>query len=145
MAAESLRELRVAVVERARGQCEYCQKPDDQALNLYRHEVDHIIAEKHGGKLELTNLAYACFQCNRHKGSDIASIDPQGGEVVQLFNPRTQNWEGHFQLNSDGTITALTPEGRTTVTLLRFNDPLRAQIRADLIAVGKLRPTEGQF
>lgn len=144
MATESLRELRVAVVERAREQCEYCQKPDDQTLNLYRHEVDHIIAEKHGGKTELANLAYACFQCNRHKGSDIASIDPQSGEVVQLFNPRTQSWEGHFRLNSDGTISPLTPEGRTTVTLLRFNDPLRVQIRADLIVVGKLSPAGGQ-
>ncbi len=138
MAAEIPRQIRTVVIERAQGQCEYCQKPDDRDLNFYRHEVDHVIAEKHGGKATLENLAYACFQCNRHKGTDIASLDPQTGLLSQLFNPRVQQWHDHFQLNADGTITSLTSVGRTTAALLRFHDPLRVQIRATLIAAGKL-------
>jgi 5-methylcytosine-specific restriction endonuclease McrA len=65
MAAEILRQIRTVVIERARGQCEYCQKPDDRDLNFYRHEVDHVIAETPGGKATLEHLAYACCQCKR--------------------------------------------------------------------------------
>jgi hypothetical protein len=39
----------------------------------------------------------------------------------------------------------LTAGGRTTVALLKFNDPLRVQIRADLIATDKLSPTPRQY
>ncbi len=138
MATAVSREVRRAVIERAREQCEYCQKPDDHQFNPYRHEIDHVIAEKHGGNTELDNLAYACFQCNRYKGTDIASLDPQTGETTLLFNPRTQTWDEHFQLNEGVAITPQTATGRVTARLLRFNDPARVQQRADLIAVGAL-------
>jgi HNH endonuclease len=42
----------------------------------YPHEADHVIAEKHGGATSADNLAWACFYCNRFKGSDLASVDP---------------------------------------------------------------------
>ncbi len=39
------------------------------------------------------------------------------GHLVPLFNPRTEQWSNHFQL--DGTvIVPLTPVGRGTVLLL---------------------------
>jgi hypothetical protein len=136
--------LRSEAISRAQRRCEYCQMPDNRELNAYSHEVDYIIVEKHGGKAETDNLAYASFQCNRHKGTDITSIDPQTRQVVQLFNPRTQRWDDHFRLNEDGTIASLTAEGRTTASLLKLNDPVRAQIRADLLAAGKLNLTHGQ-
>jgi hypothetical protein len=132
--------LRAATLERADGRCEYCQQPDDRELNAYPHEVDHVIARKHGGKTGRENLAYACFDCNRHKGTDLASIDPHTGKVTQLFNPRLQNWRRHFRLRADGTIIPRTAVGRATVYLLHVNDPLRVQIRAALIAAGKLNP-----
>lgn len=138
MATDIPRDLRAAVVARAQERCEYCQVHDTRELNPYPHEIDHIIAEKHGGKTTAENLAYTCFPCNRHKGSDIASFDPQTGDVTQLFNPRMQNWDDHFRLDENGTITGLTAEGRTTAALLQFNDPLRVQTRADLITAGKL-------
>jgi hypothetical protein len=138
MASVVPRDARRAVIERARDQHEYCQKPDDHQFNPYRHEVDHAMAEKHGGSTELDNLAYACFQCNHYKGSGIASLDPQTGEATFLFNPRTQIWDEHFQLNEDGAIAPRTATGRVTARLLRFNDPARVQQRADLIAVGVL-------
>src|SRR4051812_20614771 len=104
MATDISRDGRRSVIERAQGRCEYCQKSDDHKINPYRHEIDHVIAEKHGGSTELSNLAYACFQCNRYKGTDIASLDPQTGEVTRLFNPRTQEWADHFALTEDGQI-----------------------------------------
>ena len=142
MARTDLATLHTEVAERAGRRCEYCHLPEDASWAI--HEVDHVIARKHGGTTDLDNLAYACLDCNRHKGTDLASLDPQTGQITQLFNPRTQKWDDHFRLTGDGTIAPLTAEGRTTAALLKFNDPLRVQIRADLITAGKLSSTPGQ-
>lgn len=99
-----------------------------------------MIAEQHGGKTDLDNLAYACFECNRQKGPNLASLDPQTGERAWLYNPRTQNWADNFRLDDSGTISGLTAEGRATVSLLAFNDPERVQDRKELIELGKLIP-----
>ena len=120
--------LRSTVIRRAQGRCEYCGKP---SVSFYPHEVDHIIALKHGGETSPDNLAFACFQRNRYKGSDIASIDPQSGTITPLFNPRAQAWNDHFRFEG-ATISALTAEGRTTVFLLHLNDPDRVQERVAL-------------
>src|SRR5215203_242553 len=66
--------LRREVRERARECCEYCLVAESQAF--FPHEPDHLIALKHGGETVSANLALACFDCNRFKGSDIASLDP---------------------------------------------------------------------
>lgn len=120
--------LRVAVILRANSCCEYCGKP---RVTFLPHEVDHVIAEKHGGSTTLGNLAYACFECNRHKGSDIASLDPQTGALTGLFHPRTQRWQEHFRYDN-GLIIPLTEVGRVTVFLLQINDPSRIQQRLAL-------------
>ena len=78
--------LRRIAEQRASGRCEYCLIDGDDTL--LPHEPDHVISIKHGGPTEETNLAWACFLCNRFKGSDIASIDPNSGQVVRLFHPR---------------------------------------------------------
>ncbi len=77
--------LRRLVVERAENRCEYCLLPADVAF--FPHEVDHAVSEKHGGKTEAENLAFACWRCNRHKGSDLGSLDPQTEDFSLLFNP----------------------------------------------------------
>jgi 5-methylcytosine-specific restriction endonuclease McrA len=79
-------ELRQHVYERAQACCEYCLIPE--SVVLFVHQVDHIIAEKHGGLTQTTNLALACAICNKYKGSDIASIDVETNEVVRLYHPR---------------------------------------------------------
>ncbi len=66
------------------------------------------------------NLAYTCWRCNRHKGTDLGSFDPQTGKFSFLFNPRTQQWSEHF-IQDDSFIKGVTPEGRTTVNLLQIN------------------------
>lgn len=118
--------LRRQVRERASKRCEYCLLAETQAF--FPHEPDHIIAQKHGGVPTLENLALACFDCNRFKGSDIASLDPVSGKVTPLFNPRTQRWAEHFEL-VDGCIIPQTAVGRATARLLRFNLSQRIEVR----------------
>lgn len=120
--------------DRAGEHCEYCLIAESQASPP--HEPDHLIALKHGGQTTSENLALACFDCNRFKGSDIASIDAVTSELVGLFNPRTQQWPEHFRLNG-AYIVPLTAVGRVTEKLLRFNLPSRLELRAHLIERGK--------
>jgi hypothetical protein len=126
--------LRRTVAERANRRCEYCGVPEDTVVAP--HEPDHIIGEQHGGATHLDSLAFACFRCNRFKGPNIATLDPQTGELAPLFNPRTSKWSEHFRLN-DATIEPLTPCGRGTVLLLRLNDEQRISLRAELIRQGR--------
>ena len=94
---------------------------------------------KHGGKTSPENLALACFDCNRFKGSDIASLDPATGKLVALFNPRKQQWTDHFEL-LEGVIVPLTPVGRVTEKLLRLNLPARVEVRQRLAAITDYPP-----
>jgi hypothetical protein len=103
------------------------------------HQVDHIIAAKHAGATTLDNLALSCTVCNRRKGSDVSSVDPETGDIVHLFHPRRQNWADHFRL--DGIrIVGLTPEGRTTVEFLQLNAFERLAERAELTRAGRYPP-----
>jgi len=122
--------LRRLVEERANYQCEYCLLPAGVAF--FPHEVDHIIAAKHEGQTNEENLAFACWRCNRHKGTDLGSFDPQTERFSFLFNPRTQLWAEHFRLE-DFRIIGLTPEGRTTANLLQLNTEERIAERQRLL------------
>jgi hypothetical protein len=126
--------LRRLVRERAAFRCEYCLLAEDDAY--FPHEPDHVIAAKHGGATEASNLALACFDCNRNKGSDIASIDPDSGSLTPLFNPRTQSWQQHFQAVA-GRIATNTPIGRVTVAVLRMNLAVRVEVRGELAGLGR--------
>lgn len=124
--------LRQMVRERASERCEYCLYPQEASFLAF--EVEHIIAEKHGGATTENNLALACPYCNRFKGTDLGSLDPESGQLTPFFNPRTQQWTEHFRL--DGAwIVPLTPEGRVTVAILQLNHPDRILERQRLIQV----------
>ncbi|MBI3360310.1 MAG: HNH endonuclease [Chloroflexi bacterium] len=103
--------LRQAVTERAGGRCEYCLY--SQEASFLAFELEHVIAEKHGGPTDLENLALACPYCNRCKGSDLGSLDPRTNQLTPFFTPRTQQWAEHFRLDG-AEIVPLTPEGRVT-------------------------------
>ena len=118
--------LREQVIQRANACCEYCRIPAN--IGFFPHEIDHIIAEKHDGATELENLAYACWRCNRYKGSDLGSFDPITDEFTFLYHPRNQHWSEHFSLEED-RIVGETPVGRTTEKLLQFNTPERQRER----------------
>lgn len=125
--------LRRLVIERANERCEYCLLP--QSASLHKHEPDHIIPRQHGGSTSFENLALACFRCNRHKGPNLGSLDPDTGELVGLYNPRRHRWTDHFRIE-DGVIQPLTPEARVTVIVLRLNSDERVAERRRLIAAG---------
>ena len=64
--------------------------------------VEHIVARKHGGSDDENNLAWSCIFCNLYKGPNLASLDPDTGELTRLFNPRQDRWEDHFWLDRRG-------------------------------------------
>jgi hypothetical protein len=127
-------ELRREVTARAGNCCEYCRLSQED--NTFSFQIDHVIAEKHEGETVLENLSLSCPNCNGYKGSDIGSIDRETGKLTPLYNPRTQNWDDHFQL-SGPFIEPRTPEGRVTVRLLRFNRDAQITERRSLIALGR--------
>jgi hypothetical protein len=118
--------LRRFVCDRAGECCEYCLIPE--SVGFAPHWIDHIVAEKHGGKTEAENLAYCCALCNQRKGSDLSSIDPETGDVFRV---------------SAGRIEPLTSTGRVTVHLLQLNVAARVQEREQLMAAGLLRLPTG--
>jgi hypothetical protein len=122
--------------EVARGadyRCEYCRIHSDDTGFL--HQVDHVVSRKHRGNSILENLAYACILCNRHKGSDIASLDPNIRKAVLLFHPRRDRWADHFRLNG-GRIEPISAVGRVTVQLPRLNTSERLAERRLLQSLG---------
>jgi hypothetical protein len=126
--------LRRIVIERARERCEYCLIHQEDTPDT--HQIDHIIAIKHGGETVSENLAYACAECNHYKGTDFATIDPATGETVRLFNPRIQQWSEHFELRS-AQLIGLTRIGELTIELLRLNDEARIFEREVLMVDGR--------
>lgn len=118
----------------ADGRCEYCRLNEKYQFTSF--ELDHVYAEKHGGKTIFANLCLSCMECNRYKGSDLCSLDPETDEVVSLYHPRRQMWSTHFRLNG-AFIEPLTAEGRVTVRLLRLNTEYRLSHRERQIRLNR--------
>ena len=124
---------RTLVRERAIRRCEYCHIPD-RALALPFH-VEHIVASVHRLDDSPSNLAWACPRCNLRKGPSLSTIDPLTGNDIDLFNPRTMEWQIHFAIR-EGRVFGLTAEGRGTALLLDMNNEKRVQHRQKLIEHG---------
>jgi hypothetical protein len=120
---------RSRVRDRAGNRCEYCRIHQQHYIITFH--VEHIVAQQHHGGGDEANLALACHFCNRHKGPNLAGMDPTTGELTRLFNPRTDTWSQHFQIQA-GRIIGLTPVGRTTVYVLNMNRPDRVRVRLEL-------------
>ncbi len=129
-------ELRRIVRERAGNRCEYYGLQQEHAP-LVLYTVDHVLPKKHGGGNDESNLAFACYRCNLHKGPNLAGIDPESSEMVSLFNPRQQSWLEHFA-RIGSLIVGVTPIGRATVQVLAMNAPERRELRERLIDSGEL-------
>ena len=128
--------LRDAVVRRAGNRCEYCQLPAQ--LQIGGFEVDHILPRSRGGPTEIANVALACPHCNARKWAHIDGEDPVSGQRVTLFNPRTQQWEEHFQWSAQHPfeIVGISVHGRATVARLQMNHPDLVSIRRLLAVLG---------
>ena len=125
--------LRHVVAIRANHLCEYCLIHGDDTF--FGCEVDHIISQKHGGLTESDNLAYACFFCNRRKGSDIGSIS-NNGAFVRFFNPRQDRWRDHFRVERL-FIRPISEIGEVTARILDLNANDRILERRILAAAGR--------
>ena len=128
---------RELVRQRADRRCEYCHLPENAVQYLVYH-VDHIVAKQHVDEVtdDPRSLAWACSECNYHKGPNLVSIDPQTQQQARLFNPRMDDWNAHFALN-DGMVVGLTPSGRATARLLNMNAPRLVRLRRELVKQGE--------
>jgi HNH endonuclease len=127
--------LRDQVWRRANAVCEYCHLP--QQFDVLPFQVDHIIASKHHGPTTADNLALSCFDCNIHKGPNIAGIDPLTGEITPLFHPRRDHWNEHFEWDG-AVLIGRTRIGRATVDVLQINLHDRQEQRRLLLEAGLL-------
>lgn len=134
MSSDLSADLRQFIDTRANSCCEYCLLP--QSASLHKHKPDHIVPRQHGGKTEENNLALARLRCNRYQGPNVGSFDPQTGHLVPFYDPRTQRWSDHFELDG-AVIRPLTAEARVTVKILRLNDEERVVERQKLIDAGR--------
>lgn len=127
--------LRDRVRRSANDRCGYYRSP--QQLVLGRLEIEHIRPRALGGSNDEENLWLSCALCNGYKGPSVDAIDAVTGEVVRLFNPRTEVWDDHFAWSEDGThIDGLTPKGRATVEELRLNNAIAVEVRRNWVLAG---------
>jgi hypothetical protein len=120
--------LYAPVARRAGHRCEYCRAPEVVFNSTF--EVEHVFPTSRGGSDDLENLALACRACNSHKGDVSNVVDPETGDEVSLFDPRTDLWSEHFAYDVDsGTVTGLTVVGRATVARLDMNHPRQLAAR----------------
>ena len=132
-------ETRQIVASRANFVCEYCLVAEEDAY--FRFQIEHIISRKHSGTSALGNLALACVFCNRYKGSDIATLSPETGELIRLYHPRTNHWADHFRLHGV-VIEPLTDIGKATVRVLQMNHDDQL-LEREILSKRKRYPSEG--
>jgi hypothetical protein len=108
-----------------------------EAAAYFTFHVEHICARQHGGGDDPSNLALACPDCNAKKGPNVATVSPDSGALIELFNPRAHRWEDHF-VRVGAQIVGVSEIGRATVELLDMNEEERVVIRAQLQAEGFL-------
>jgi hypothetical protein len=127
--------LRRQVLEDAGTRCGYCQS--DELLTGIPLSTEHLIPVAAGGQTVRDNLWRSCRPCNELKGAQIHASDPETGEIVPLYNPRTQPWNDHFRWSDDGTLLlGLTPIGRATIAALQLNRPMLRAARRRWVLVG---------
>ena len=127
------KKVRSLVISRAGNRCEYCRVLD--YLVGFDYHIEHIIGIQHGGTDELSNLAYACSYCNWKKGPNLSTILYVGGELIPLYNPRSQIWLDHFEVKR-GEIITLSTIAEGTIKLLELNQFSRVEARFEMLLAG---------
>ncbi|MGD9561477.1 MAG: HNH endonuclease [Pyrinomonadaceae bacterium] len=113
---------------RAEKRCEYCHAPE--RFSNFAFEVEHILPPLSGGTTHLDNLALACRSCNVFKSRFVTGVDANGDEAGRLFNPRTDVWDEHFQIDPKTfAIKGLSDIGRGTIIRLRINSEMQVNAR----------------
>jgi hypothetical protein len=123
------------VLIRAVGCCEYCLSRHDFSSETFA--IEHIIPLILNGTHDLINLAFSCSGCNNRKNRRIQAIDPLTGTLVDLYNPRIDEWLNHFEWQNDCLIiNGLTPKGRATIEALKLNREGVVNLRSALVLIG---------
>lgn len=130
--------LHAEVVLRARNRCEYCRL--SQLGQEATFHIDHVVPRAASGPTRADNLALACVSCSLRKWAKQTANDPDSGEEVPLFDPRTQIWAEHFRWEGERLIP-LTATGRATATALAMNRPMIIAIRQEETARLRHPPT----
>ena len=73
-------------------------------------------------------------KCSMHT-ANISTILFLGGELIPLFNPRTQNWFNHFEVKR-GEVLSLSTIGEATIKLLDINQSARVDARFEMMLAG---------
>jgi hypothetical protein len=99
--------------------------------------VDHIKPKGDPRYVHLENdcdnLLYACNRCNSDKGAQIVP------------NPCTIAFAEHVRVNDDGSIEALSTEGRELIYIFRLDDGSQVEMRRNmlrLVALFERYPTD---
>jgi len=99
-------------------------------VGAYTFHLEHITPRKKGGDNSDHDLAFSCWNCNKKKVDDTDGRDPQSDEMVALFNPRTENWDTHFECDqATKEILGKTACGRATIERLQMNNPAQIEAR----------------
>lgn len=80
---------------RANDRCEYCRI--SQLNQEATFHVDHIVPRSAGGETSIDNLALACVSCSLRKGARTTAVDPETGQLTDVFHARLQSWDEHFR------------------------------------------------
>lgn len=128
-------QLAAQILADAGHRCGYCRT--DERLTGSLLSIEHIVPVAVGGPTERSNLWRSCRECNERKGAQTQAIDPESGEKVALYNPRTQPWHDHFRWSEDGLlIVGLTAIGRATVIAFDLNRAHQVVARQRWVLVG---------
>lgn len=126
--------LRNDVIRRAENRCEYCHL--SQAGQEATFHIDHIIPVNSGGETIIENLALACVSCSLRKGAKETAFDFQTNSEVDIFHPRRDDWNEHFDWDRT-VLRGLTTKGRATIELLNLNRRIILAIREEEILLGR--------
>ena len=127
--------LQQQVLEDAGHRCGYCQS--DELLTGIPLSTEHIVPVAIGGQTVRDNLWRSCRPYNESKGARTHVDDPETGESVLLYNPRTQLWNDHFQWGQDGVhMLGLTAVGRATIQALPLNRSMLVSARRRWVIAG---------
>jgi hypothetical protein len=131
--------LKNKIRRKAQNRCGYCLTP--QEILSMSLEFEHLYPIAEGGTDTEENLWLACRNCNSFKHAKIQAVDPITQTEVSIFNPRTQNWNEHFEFSKDKTeIIGKTLCGRATVVALRLNYEQAVNARKLWVSAGWYPP-----
>ena len=127
--------IKIKVRQSARYRCGYCLLRQRYSPIVF--QFDHYIPVSNGGTNDEENLWLACGNCNNAKSDKTEAFDSLTKTTVPIFNPRTQNWNEHFEWSDDeARIVGKTAIGRATVEALKLNDERIVAVLQEWISAG---------